>query len=119
VTIRLGAVAVDCPDPGSLGDFYRDVLGADVVSSRPDLVVLIGPGVLLTFERVEDYRPPTWPGGPIPKHLHLDFSVDDLDAEEARIVALGATRAAVQPDPDKWRVLIDPVGHPFCITVMF
>jgi len=117
--IRLGAIAVDCPDPGVLGDFYREVLGAKVVRSEPDLAVLSAPGILLTFERIENHVPPTWPGGQIPKQLHLDLAVDDLDAEEARIMALGATKADVQPAPDKWRVLIDPVGHPFCITVMF
>lgn len=110
---------MDCPEPRVLGEFYRDVLDAKVLRSTSDLVVLSGPGVLLNFERVEDHRPPTWPGGHTPKQLHLDFSVDDLDVEEARIVALGATKAEVQPDPDNWRVLIDPAGHPFCITVMF
>jgi catechol 2,3-dioxygenase-like lactoylglutathione lyase family enzyme len=117
--IRLGAVAVDCPDPAALGDFYRDVLGATVVRSTPDLAVVSVPGILLTFERIGNYLAPTWPGGQTPKQLHLDFSVDDLDAEEARIVALGATKADVQPDPHNWRVLLDPAGHPLCITVMF
>lgn len=117
--IRLGAIAVDCPDPAALGDFYRDVLGAEVVRSTPDLAVLRAPGVVLTFERIENHLPPTWPSGRTPKQLHLDLAVDDLDAEEARIIALGATKADVQPDPDNWRVLIDPAGHPFCITVMF
>lgn len=116
---RLGAIAVDCPDPATLGGFYRDVLGAKVVRSTPNLWVLDGPGILLTFERIDDHVRPSWPNGPTPKQLHLDLSVDDLDAEEARIIALGADRADVQPDPDRWRVLIDPAGHPFCITVMF
>lgn len=119
MSIRLGAVAVDCPDPAALADFYREVLGAKVVLSTPDIVALEGPGVLLTFERVEDHQPPTWPDGPVPKQLHLDFAVANLDHEEARIVALGATAAEVQPNPEKWRVLIDPAGHPFCITVLF
>jgi hypothetical protein len=52
------------------------------------------------------------------KQLHLDLAVSDLDTEAARILALGANKAAVQPNPDKWRVLIDPAGHPFCITVL-
>ena len=50
------------------------------------------------------------------KQLHLELAVSDLDAQEARIIALGATKAEVQPNPDHWRVLIDPAGHPFCIT---
>lgn len=29
---------------------------------------------------------------------------------------LGARRAAEQPDPDRWRVMLDPAGHPFCLT---
>ncbi|MGH3583468.1 MAG: VOC family protein, partial [Mycobacterium sp.] len=119
MSIRLGAVAVDCPDPAALGDFYREVLNAKVLLSTPDLVALEGPGILLSFERIEDHQPPTWPGGPVPKQLHLDLAVDNLDLEEGRILALGATKAQVQPNPDKWRVLIDPAGHPFCITVLF
>ncbi|CDO08265.1 VOC family protein [Mycolicibacterium cosmeticum] len=119
MSIRLGAVAVDCPDPAALGDFYREVLGLKVVLSTPDLVALEGPGILLSFERVDDHRPPTWPAGPAPKQLHLDLAVDNLDVEESRLLALGATKAELQPNPDKWRVLIDPAGHPFCITVVF
>jgi catechol 2,3-dioxygenase-like lactoylglutathione lyase family enzyme len=119
VGIRLGAVAVDCPDPAALGEFYRSVLGCKVVLSTPDVVALEGPGILLSFERVADHRPPTWPGGTTPKQVHLDFAVAELDGEEARILALGATKAQEQPNPDKWRVLIDPAGHPFCITVLF
>lgn len=119
MSIRLGAVAVDCPDPAALGDFYREVLNAKVVLSTPDLVALEGPGILLSFERVEDHQPPTWPGGAVLKQLHLDLAVDNLDLEEGRILALGATKAQVQPNPEKWRVLIDPAGHPFCITVLF
>ncbi|WP_307831855.1 VOC family protein [Prauserella cavernicola] len=30
---------------------------------------------------------------------------------------LGATRAEHQSDP-RWRVLLDPAGHPFCITTV-
>ena len=39
---------------------------------------------------------------------------DDIDVAAARAVALGATQPA-QPDP-RWRVLLDPAGHPFCLT---
>ncbi|MCR6704763.1 MAG: hypothetical protein NVV66_18580, partial [Cellulomonas sp.] len=34
-----------------------------------------------------------------------------------RAVALGARLADPQPDP-RWRVLLDPAGHPFCITTV-
>lgn len=116
--VRLGAITVDCPDPAGLGDFYKDVLDLEVMFSSEDFVALQGAGVLLTFHRVADHQRPTWPAGPVPKQLHLELGVSDLNTEESRILALGATKAEVQPNPDNWRVLIDPAGHPFCITTL-
>jgi hypothetical protein len=114
--VRLGAVSIDCPDPAVLGDFYKSVLSLEVMFSSEDFLALQGVGFLLTFQRVPDHQRPTWPDGRVAKQLHLELAVSDLDAQEARIVALGATKAEVQPNPDHWRVLIDPAGHPFCIT---
>ena len=114
--VRLGAVSVDCPDPAALADFYKNVLSLEVMFSSDNFVALHGAGVLLTFQRVADHQPPSWPDGPVPKQLHLELAVSDLDAQETRILALGATKAEIQPNPDSWRVLMDPAGHPFCIT---
>jgi hypothetical protein len=69
--------------------------------------------------RVDDYVPPTWLQGPIPKQAHLDIDVDDLGAAESRAVSLGAIRAESQRDPDLFLVLLDPAGHPFRLTTMF
>ena len=85
-----------------------------------------GPGIILLgrdgspglgFIRVADYRPPTWPDPAQGKQIHLELGVDDLDAAQARLLALGAAEPAVQPQPDERRVLLDPAGHPFCIAV--
>jgi hypothetical protein len=38
------------------------------------------------------------------------------DAAEARVLAAGATRYQVQPNPDHCTVFADPAGHPFCLT---
>ena len=46
--------------------------------------------------------------------MHLDLTGDDLAAAADRALALGATLPA-QPD-SRWRVLLDPAGHPFCLT---
>jgi hypothetical protein len=62
--------------------------------------------------------PPTWPQGPVPKQAHLDLDVDDLDQAEMRAVSLGAVRADFQEAPDRFRVLLDPAGHPFCLSTM-
>ncbi|WP_321572628.1 VOC family protein [Parafrankia colletiae] len=44
--------------------------------------------------------------------------MDDLEGAVAEAVGLGATVAAAQPDPVRWRVLFDPAGHPFCLTTV-
>ncbi|MFF0491968.1 VOC family protein [Nocardia sp. NPDC004068] len=40
---------------------------------------------------------------------------DDPAAAEAEAVRLGARRAHHQPGNRRWRVLLDPAGHPFCL----
>jgi predicted enzyme related to lactoylglutathione lyase len=57
-----------------------------------------------------------WPDPREPKRIHLDLAVDDLDAAQQRAVELGAKVADPQPAPDRWRVMIDPAGHPFCLS---
>jgi len=41
-------------------------------------------------------------------------TLSDLESAVSAAIALGAVEAAHQPAPDQWRVLLDPVGHPFC-----
>jgi hypothetical protein len=113
---RLGAVSLDADDPGTLARFYTDLLGLTVYFDSPGFIALTGASVLLTIQRVEGLRPPDWPTGPVPKQIHLELAVDDLDVAEKAAVALGARKADEQPSPERWRVLIDPAGHPFCLT---
>lgn len=113
---RLAGVSLDADDPHRLADFYRQLLGLEVFLDVDDVVALRGAGFLLTTQRVEGHVPPSWPTGPTPKQMHLDVAVVDLDGVESLALSLGATRAAHQPSPDEWRVLIDPAGHPFCLT---
>lgn len=115
---RLGAVSLDSSDPAVLSTFYRELLDLEVLFESEDFVALKGAAVLLTVQRVEDHQPPDWPNARIPKQVHLELAVADLDTAEAGALALGATKPDVQPTPDAWRVLIDPAGHPFCITTL-
>jgi hypothetical protein len=112
---RLGLVVLDCDDPHALADFWVEFLDGEVVFSNDEIAAVRTEGGSLAAVRVADYRPPTWPDGAIPKQMHLDFAVDDLDAAEAEAVRLGARRAEEQPEPNRWRVLLDPAGHPFCL----
>jgi catechol 2,3-dioxygenase-like lactoylglutathione lyase family enzyme len=117
---RLGAVSLDTPDVAGLSAFYRELLGLEVLFESDTFIALKGASVLLTVQRVDvdDHQPASWPSGPVPKQLHLELAVDDLDVAEAAAVGLGAAKADVQPSPESWRVLIDPAGHPFCITIL-
>ncbi|WP_330459164.1 VOC family protein [Streptomyces sp. NBC_00820] len=116
---RFVAVTFDCTDPAELARFYEELLGLPVLFSTDDFI-LIGekgaPG--LGFNRTADYRPPTWPDPAQGKQAHMEVGVDDLDIAEKRALALGAVKPESQPDPDRWRVLLDPAGHPFCITTL-
>jgi catechol-2,3-dioxygenase len=118
---RLRTVVLDCPDPLALAEFYRSVIGGEVRrdDDDPDWVVLeVEPGRRLAFQQADDYRPPTWPTGERPQQMHLDLTVDDIDEAEPAVLALGARRHEVQPGEDddgRFRVYLDPVGHPFCL----
>jgi catechol 2,3-dioxygenase-like lactoylglutathione lyase family enzyme len=115
---RLAAVSLDSPDPVALASFYRELLGMDPVAESDDFVALKGTGIYLTTQRVEHHRVPEWPEGDVPKQMHLELAVTDLDEAEAGALRLGATKASTQPSPERWRVLLDPAGHPFCITTL-
>lgn len=111
----LGMIGIDCAEPGAMADFYGEVLDWTVAAKEDDFSMIQGDGVPIIFWRVDGYRPPTWPEGDTPKMFHFDLKVTDLDAAEARCLELGATKPQHQPGTH-WRVLLDPAGHPFCIT---
>jgi hypothetical protein len=48
--------------------------------------------------------------------LHLHFRVEDLDAAERAVLALGGTKLGDQSGPESSRVFADPAGHPFCLV---
>jgi catechol 2,3-dioxygenase-like lactoylglutathione lyase family enzyme len=111
------AVTVDCPDPRTLAEFYREVTGQEIIYSDDDYAYLDsgGAGVSLGFQRVAGQSRPGWPGDA--KQMHLDFRVADLDEAQRRLEELGAATPDFQPGGDKWRVMVDPAGHPFCISL--
>ena len=112
---RFAGVSLDCADPAALADFYLGLLGGQVLWRAAGSVGLRVPGVVLVMQRVAEYRPPAWPGSSV---VHLDLTAGDgVAAAAARAVEAGAVLAEYQPDP-RWRILLDPAGHPFCITTI-
>jgi catechol 2,3-dioxygenase-like lactoylglutathione lyase family enzyme len=114
---RLCAVTIDCSDPEQLALFYQQFLGGTLFSSNNDFVVLsTDTGVRLDFQRVPNDQPLPWPDHAAPRRLHLDFMVDDLAEAEIYLLGLGAALADSQPGGQRFRVLLDPAGHPFCLA---
>jgi hypothetical protein len=48
--------------------------------------------------------------------MHLDLAVDNLEEAVVDAVRLGAVRSDFQPAPERYVVLFDPAGHPFCLS---
>lgn len=111
---RFPGLVIDCPDPASLAKFYASILDWTVEASDDWADIRADYGHTISFQQVTDYTPPQWPGQDVPQQMHLDLNVDDLDAGEAAVLALGATKHENQPGTS-FRVFLDPAGHPFCL----
>ena len=120
VVSGFAGTSIDCPDPGALLRFYQQLTGWQIAWESEEFSALSPDGSAFHcfgFQRVEDYRAPRWPGQERPQQFHLDFYVEDLDKAQEEAVGLGARAHEVQPQADRWRVLLDPAGHPFCLCV--
>ncbi|WP_084966000.1 VOC family protein [Thermoactinospora rubra] len=114
---RLEKTVVDCPDPRALAAFYAAILGMRINEDGDDWVVIGSePGARqLAFQRVAHWTPPVWGDPRRPQQLHLDIRVDDVDAAEREVLALGAKRLPGELE-GRYRVFADPAGHPFCLV---
>ena len=115
--LRIGAVIVDCRDPGRLARFWSEAL--DWVISRaedPEWVVEPPEGSRddcvvadLLFIEVPELKKSK-------NRLHLDLRPENQAAEITRLEGLGATRVDVgQGDGRAWVVMADPEGNEFCV----
>ena len=86
--------------------FWSGALGSPPVidDADPDYAELgrAGHGVQFMVQRI---------GGPA--RFHLDIETDDIDAEVARLEALGARRVV---HVQTWWVMRDPAGLLFCVV---
>ena len=109
---RLAGFMIDCRD-GTLAEaaaFWSHALGLPIVD--PDegghgryAVLGAGPGGLhVEVQKVAH-----------PSRVHLDIETDDIDAEVARLEALGAIRIAFVK---RWWVMEAPDGQRFCVVPM-
>jgi predicted enzyme related to lactoylglutathione lyase len=105
---RLYSAYVDVPRPRFEQSvrFYGELLGrpATVDGDDADYASFgeLETGLQLYVQGVGDDEP----------RVHLDIETDDIDAEVARLVGLGATEVE---RIKTWVVMRDPVGNPFCV----
>ena len=109
---RLAGFIVDC-EGGSLAEsasFWSAALGLPVVDPDEDgldkYARLDGSrhGLHIEVQKVGH-----------PSRVHLDIESDDIEAEAARLLALGATEVA-RPHQGRWIVLQAPTGQRFCVV---
>ena len=115
-------VTLDCAEPARVAEFWNAALGWGGVAAAPDgSGAICGPpdgGTYLECIRVPE--PKT-----VKNRMHLGLTagpLDALDAEIARLEALGATVAWEEEFPpavaERYRnvVLRDPEGNEFCLS---
>lgn len=112
MALKTENITFDTTDPEGLADWWARALDGQVTPIATPFFVVVsrpeGPG--LAFQQVED---PT----PGKNKVHLDFSTDDVEAEVARLVGLGAIETGRNSFGDfGWVVLADPDGNAFCVA---
>jgi predicted enzyme related to lactoylglutathione lyase len=107
---RLGTVVIDCqgPDLDSAADFWSRALGRpaaalDDPSNANYRVLQSGGDEVQVLVQAVDHA----------SRVHLDIETDDIDAEVARLEALGAHRVA---QVKRWWVMQAPTGQRFCVV---
>jgi catechol 2,3-dioxygenase-like lactoylglutathione lyase family enzyme len=106
-------LTLDCADPERLAAFWREALGYQEVA-RVDNFIVLGPAPGM-FKFALQGVPETKSGK---NRMHLDMWVADIEAEAARLEALGATRRQEKPLDEhgfSWFQLADPEGNEFCV----
>ncbi|MDA8062493.1 MAG: VOC family protein [Actinomycetota bacterium] len=109
-------VNLDCADPRTMARFYAALLGWEMPHCEDDYSMVSNGSTSIGFGKIDGYRAPQWPDSGSTKRYHLDLGVGDLEEAEAEAAKLGATVPAFQPGADRWRVMLDPAGHPFCLV---
>jgi len=117
--IFLDSICLDCeweqvPD---MVRFYAALLGFEAEGLDGDVMpAVVGKNVSLSFQPVNGYLAPTWPNEIRGQQSHLDLIVKDLPKAVAYARSIGARDAPAQYG-DSWFVMLDPAGHPFCLTL--
>jgi predicted enzyme related to lactoylglutathione lyase len=110
---KLGLV-LDCADPDALAGFWSAALGYTTLGGAGSYVLLgdeAGQQPKLLLQRVAEPKSGK-------NRMHVDIETPTVDAEVARLEALGASRVTadvVEEHGTSWVVMADPEGNEFCV----
>ena len=113
-------IAFDCPNANELADFYANLSGWEKEIVGDEFAAIRTPqGILLVFQTVDCYVPPVWPweDGKQQQMVHIDFKIENLEEAEKKALSCGARKAEVQFYSTS-TVMLDPAGHPFCLSTV-
>jgi len=108
-------VNLDCADPRAMAGFYSALMGWEMPYCEDEYSMVSDGTTSIGFGRIDGYTPPRWPDDEHAKQYHLDLRVPDVAMAEVASMKLGATVPEFQPGGDRWRVILDPEGRPFCL----
>ncbi len=108
---RLSTIVIDCEvdDLAPAARFWSQALGKPVITVDQD-----GDGKYAELKTEADEPIILLQKVEHASRVHLDMEADDLEAEAARLEALGARRIAFVRD--RWWVMEAPTGHRFCVV---
>jgi hypothetical protein len=108
---RLCTIVIDCEvtDLADATNFWSRALGRPIASVDQD-----GDGKYAELQTAADEPIILLQKVEHAPRVHLDIETDDLEAEAARLEALGAKRIAFVRE--RWWVLEAPTGHRFCVV---
>jgi len=108
---RLAAIGIDCPT--RLADANARFWSGALRPEAPGPSAMRANDPYVTVGSVAGREVFVQGIGSDEARVHLDIETDDVDAEVARLVALGATRVE---QIRTWWVMRDPSGQLFCVV---
>lgn len=117
--LTIGDLTIDCSNAERARNFYADFMGWEKIIAYNCFAVKTDVDLTILFIETDvPHVPPVWPeeSGEQQKQMHLDFTVDDLQAAVNNAIRLGAKKAAVQYSGENFITMLDPDGHPFCLV---
>jgi len=117
MTAAVSAVTVDCRDPARLAAFWGALLDREEAPSLPGWRQL---GTRGSSELRINFQPvPEQKAGK--SRLHLDVTVDAVDAAVRRVLDLGGAETSERHEYAEGVVVVvqDPEGNEFCLVQYF